>query len=130
MPRTTNLVHPRRHEQLDKHSNFYNTTCTLEVQGGAQDSFGEPTDVWAAVAGLADIPARVSVATGQRQIGERELSQQTYTIVSHIITLKGYYPAAEEKYRAVAGGIVYDIVVIEHDSSNTFTRLRVQKVTT
>lgn len=119
------LIHPRMLVGL---WGFYPSTCTIQVATETQDSVGQPIPAWANLAGHVAIPCRI--APIERASGwEVKASTQTYTVATWKVALRSYYPAIITKMRAVAGGVNYNILAVEHDDQETMTVLQVDVVT-
>ncbi len=116
------LVHPRF---LAGVAILFSDTCTIRepVRTNAK---GDVTTAWDNVAGMENIPCRVSPVDRGREV---RLPEMTYAVTTHYITLQGRYDAIEPHYQAVVGGVEYDIEGIIGDGSDTMTRLAVRVVT-
>lgn len=79
--------------------------CTIQAYVDGTDTYGEPTQTWANVTGLVDIPCSVSLSTGKEVKGK----ENEYGITTHRISLAGTYPTITRLQRAVVGGITYEI---------------------
>lgn len=116
------IVHPGL---LDKLSGFFPATVTIQQNAPTRDDAGQPVEGWGNLAGHVDLPCRVSPSGGK----EVKLENQTYTVSTHVILLKGHYPPIDASMQAVSGGQAYDILLVEHDGQGETTRLTVEVVT-
>jgi SPP1 family predicted phage head-tail adaptor len=103
---------------------FYPSTCAIQERTDTRDALGQPIAEWADVSGMARIACRVAPAKGQ----EIKAQDQTYVKASHVIALAGHYAGINEAMRAVVGGQVYDILLVEHDGQGVTTRLQAEIV--
>ncbi len=74
---------------------------------------------YANVSGLVDLEARVVPVGGSKRMAWA-LSQGA----SHVIYLRGHYPTASVKMRAVSNGTNYNVIAVEHPAE-TMTTLAV-----
>jgi len=105
---------------------YYADTVTIQSRTDTRDSYGQPIPAWANVVALTSLPCRIAAVSAD----ERPGPDKTIVTVSHHISIAGHYPAITVLMRAVAGGVNYNIVAVEHDSEGVTTRLRVKLVTT
>lgn len=120
------LIHPRFLSSLA--ATFYSSTCTIQQATEAQDAYGQPIAAWANVAGLIALPCAIAPISGSPEAAERKREDGTIEIITHHISIAGYYLTITNKMRAVVAGANYDIVGAEVDSHVTMTRLRVALV--
>lgn len=121
----TGLIHPRLFETLT--GTFFDNTCTITPPVEAQNEYGEPATTYPAPlsADYTDIPCTVAPAGGS----ERRTPVQVYAESTHSISLTGYYPLIQTRYRATDGdGVDYDILGVEHDSQLQHTLLHTRIV--
>jgi hypothetical protein len=110
--------------------------CTLSAPDGNFGPSGAPSNTYAPVSGLVNIPCMDSVPSIARvQATEvKELEDIMSKGYRHIL-LDGYYPEASPdgqiptNWLATIDGVVYDLLGVEHDSQNTQTRLELELVT-
>lgn len=86
-------------------ANHFPQTCTIRAATSGTDSFGQPEDTWADVAGQTDIPCSVALAGG-RVVQEKQLE---YGMTTHRISLAGQYLGISRLNRAVVGGVTYQV---------------------
>ncbi len=113
--------------------------CTIQAPTGAVNPDGSPTNSFADVAGLVNIPCTDAVESeGSIQATEvKTLAEIMSKGIRHVF-LNGYYPSIISAatatagvgagWRAVVDGIVYDLMGAEPDSQSTQTRLHLQLV--
>lgn len=116
------IHHPQRLAQL---RHFFPATCTIQERTDTQDAAGQPIPTWSNLAGHVDIPVRVSPAAAQ----EIKRPNGTIAVVTHLLSLRGHYPAVTPRQRAIVADVAYDILAAESDSQGGYTRLRVEIVT-
>jgi head-tail adaptor len=114
------MTMPFIHEDLyDRLGSFYPLTADIKQATQTRDSTGDPVESWATVSGLSAVACRVMPTGG----GERRLTSEIYQRSTHVILLAGYYAAVEAHMRAVVSGVTYAILLVEHDSNSTMTKL-------
>ena len=119
---------------------FVKATVTFQTPLDTSAGFtqtGFPTGAYVDVPGLTDLQAMVAPTSILRVSGNtiKSLSEQEALNSSHVL-LGGYYPDAEDAWRAggraVINGLTYennDILAVESDSQKTQTRMAVRVVT-
>lgn len=119
---------------------FEKATVTFEAPVATEAGYsgsGFPTGAFLPVAGLTDIVAMVAPTSISNVSGRtaKSIDQQEASNSSHVL-LGGYYPDAEEVWRAggraVINGVLYennDILAVESDSQQTQTRMAVRVLT-
>ena len=117
------IVHPRWLEEL---SGLFPSTCTIQSAADTNVKGDIIKAPWTDVAGLVDLPCRVSPADPGREVRGAD---QTYMVTTHYITLQGRYAGILPHMRAVVGGVAYDIEGVSGDGSGTMTRLAARVVT-
>lgn len=116
------IVHPSRLTQL---ADFFPSTCTIQQRTDVRDSEGQGVPTWAAVAGLSNLPCRISPRNGREVRGREE----TYAEATHFISLRGVYATIVAKMRAMVGSTAYDVLAAETDGQSAYTRLATRIVT-
>jgi len=116
------LIHPHLLEHLEE--TFFPSLATIQAVTLTQDSYGEPAEAWANLAGHVDIPCAIAPASAR----ERASASMTVAETTHTTILAGEYLTVTPVHRAVVDGTVYDIVGVERDSHSTMTRLRLRIV--
>lgn len=99
----TSFIDSRRNAALA--ANFHPSLCTIQASTTSTDSFGQPSQTWANVAGLVDIPCSISLTSGREAKGK----QMEYGMTTHRIALNGIYATITRLHRAVVAGVTYDI---------------------
>jgi head-tail adaptor len=111
---------------LDHLANFYPSTVTVQEATEVQGATGDITLNWANKAGHVDLPARIG-PSGGREIRQDD---QTYSVSTHTIGLRGNYPLVTVEDRVLADdGTIYDIMAAESDDQDASTYLYVEVVT-
>jgi len=117
------IIDPRMLTQL---GNFYPSMATIQESMEVQDGSGDVTLVWANKAGHVDLPCRIG-PSGGREIRQEN---QTYSMSTHTIGLRGNYPLVTVEDRAVDdGAVIYNILAVESDDQDASTYLYVEIVT-
>lgn len=106
---------------------FYPSECTIQEPTEIQDDTGHPVASWSDLAGHVNMPCRLSPISGRA--GEIRTPAQTYTEASHVVELTRTVPDVTTKMRAVVDGVIYDIVLIEHDGQGVSARILTELVT-
>lgn len=108
----------------------FNRTVTFQQQSQTVSSAGEITDnAWSDVAGLVNIPCFIEpIYLGGAERGKQVVFDQIYVKYRYTVMLNGFYPAIEERYRAVINGAIYVIEAVDSDICDVFTTLTCQKV--
>jgi len=125
MATPTPIKHPKRRQQA---ASFHPLRITIQEQGGGtRNNRGVPSNTWADVEGLVDLPASLDNRSSSNEAGSGE--GETVNATEEIL-LQNYYPTITEQHRAVDGaGLIYNIVLVSHDAQLTYTLLKVTKVT-
>lgn len=89
-------------------------------------SSGAPSGSWTDVTDLADIACMAAPRSDGGQENRMPGEVQSRNL-KHVL-LDGYYPAVEERYRAVIDGVAHNVVSVEHDSQHQMTRVYCEKV--
>lgn len=116
MDSRSHLIHPQLLLNL---ADFYPQVGTVQRLNAAQDTYGQPVEMWQTISGLADIPCRVSPVS----VSEANTAEQTYGTITHRVALRGYYPGIDERMRFVSGGQAYDIQGAQSDPQSRSTYL-------
>lgn len=112
-------------------SDYYPSSVTFErATETADPETGQPIKVWAPVAGLTALAARVapvvptSVTAGETRTGEAAWATNAWHI-----SLPAYYPSIEPTDRvAMDDGRRFNVLGIEHDGNLQLTRLEAEEV--
>lgn len=99
----TSFIDSRRNAALT--ANFNPSLCTIKAPTAGEDAYGQPTQTWANVTGLVNIPCSIALSSGREVKG----TQNEYGITTHRIALNGVYPTITRLHRAVVDGITYEI---------------------
>ena len=84
---------------------------------------GNPSEAWADVSGLVDIPCAIAAAAAD------ENRSPAYATRTHTALLDDSYTAIDPTvHRFLSGGVGYDILGVEHDSQGITTRLHLREV--
>ena len=111
------IIDPRMLTQLQS---FYPSTVTIQEATEVQDGTGDITLNWMNKAGHVDLPARIG-PSGGREIRQDD---QTYSVSTHTIGLRGNYPLVTVEDRAVDdNGVIYGIMAVESDDQDASTYL-------
>lgn len=114
--------------------------CTAQAPDGSFNPDGTPSNNYANVAGLINIPCMDAVlAPGNIEATEKlELEEILSSSFRHVM-LNGYYPAffttssgmggAPKGWRVIVDGVIYNLMGAEPDSQNTQTRLKLELAT-
>ena len=86
-------------------ANHFPQTCTIQALTAGTDAYGQPTETWANVAGMVDIPCSVALAGGRVVEGK----QMQYGMTSHRISLAGQYLGISRLNRAIISGVTYQV---------------------
>lgn len=104
---------------------FFPAKVTIQKDtGAARTATGGTTASWTNVADHVDIDGAIAPVAAD----ERREPGTTFADVTHRILLEGHYPDITERMRAVAGGITYQIMGVEHDQTQTLTALNTRIV--
>lgn len=115
------LISPQLLNAID---HFFPQRCTIQDRVSVRDDHGQPRAHWVSIPQLSDIPCRIAPSGGQ----EIKRPDQTYVVSTHNIALKGRYTGITEEMRAVIDGQAYDILLVQNDSQNVITWLKVEIV--
>ncbi len=115
------LIHPKMKDFLPEQ---YPDLCTIQELTEDTDEWGETTYEWQNLAGHIGLPALIAPSGGR----EVKQDDKTYTVSDFYISLKGYYPGIDETMQAVVSGQEYNVLLVEHASRQTRTRLTVEVV--
>ncbi len=103
-------------------STHFPATGTVQLKT-VKNTKGNPTNVWADVAGLVNIACLIAADTA----GEVRLP--AFADRTHLALLAGDFTTIEPaNHRFVSGGVNYDILGVEHDSQGITTRLSLREV--
>jgi len=117
------IIHPSLLGELAAAGHFPDTGT---VQAAARARVGyEVALTWADVAGLVDLECAQSPMSAD----ERRSEDHTYSEATHKVLLAGYYTGITTDMRWVSGGVNYDILAVEYEQQDTYTRMRVRLVT-
>lgn len=124
----TRILHDRALAALSP--SFFRASC--DIQESTQTNVGGTvTDSWSDVAGLTGLDCAIAPAGG----GESRRSQPYLTVENetHTVLVAGYHSGITSGHRAVVttpGGetLALNVLLVEHDSANTMTRLRCEEV--
>ena len=115
------LIHPSLTASL-KVSGHFPSTGTVQVKT-VTNTKGNPSEAWADVSGLVDIPCAIAPASAD------ENRSPAYATRTHTALLAGNYTAIDPSvHRFLSGGVGYDILGVEHDSQSITTRLHLREV--
>lgn len=117
------IVHPRLLDRLAP--SYFPSRVTIQAKMPTRTGTGAEVPGWAAVAGLANIPASIA----PRSAEERRASSLTVAEATHTCVLAGAFPTITPQHRALGGGDAYEIVGVELDSQAVMTRLGLRAVT-
>lgn len=117
------LIHP---DLLDSLHRAYPAVVNIQVNTPTKRPNGELVDNWANHAQLGVINGLLAAALPRNERRGPALTVQTAT---HVLDLRGHYPAIEVTHRAVIGGAAYNIAAVVHDSQSAQTRLELEIVT-
>ena len=112
------LMHPRLLSTLGR---LYPSLCTVQTNTPVQDTYGQPIEAWAALAGHVDLPCAIRPAPVAG--GEVRRPDQTIVTAPYHVALPGYYSTITEAMRLTSGGRTYNILRVEHDQMRQTTRL-------
>ena len=124
-----NLLNSKLFQAL---SAFYVDTATIQSvtealtpSGQKILNYSDNSGTWSNVAGMVNLAARITSAGG----GEIKSPNLVWSKATHIVHLTGYYPSIDSKMRVVdQTGLAYDILLVNHDSTNSITSLVCQVV--
>ena len=103
-------------------SGHFGATGTVQVKT-VTNTKGNPSDVWANVSGLVDIPCAIAAAAAD------ENRSPAYATRTHTALLDDSYTTiAPGVHRFLSGGVGYDVLGVEHDSQGITTRLHLREV--
>ena len=118
------LIHPSLTASL-KASSHFPATGTVQVKT-VTNTKGNPSEAWADVGGLVDIPCAIAPAV---MGGVDEKRAPAYAERTHRALLDGNYTAIDPSvHRFLSGGVGYDVLGVEHDSQSITTRLHLREV--
>lgn len=98
---------------------------TVQTLTGTRVATGQTIPSPADLAGHVNLACRLSPLRAGEMPGAI-----TVTANALYATLAGYHPAITTAMQFVVGGVAYNIRAVEHDGTNTVTRLVVEQVTT
>ena len=119
----TDILHP---EMMTRLADFFPSTATIQYPVETRDPLsGEISVVWT------DLPGHVGLGCANGPSGGVEVAQpdQTYVVANFTVALQGVYPSITEKMRAVIDGVPYEILLVQHGSHGTKTRMLTRLVT-
>lgn len=117
------LIHPGLTEALTA-SGHFPATGTVQVKT-VTNPLGNPTNAWANVAGLVDLPCLLEAAAADE---ERE-PEFAYATRTHKALLDDAYTAIDvTAHRFVSGGTNYEILGVQFDSQGATTTLHLREV--
>ena len=115
------LIHPSLTASL-KTSGHLGATGTVQLKT-VTNTKGNPSDSWANVSGLVDIPCAIAPASAN------ENRVPAYATRTHTALLDDSYTAIDPAvHRFLSGGVGYDVLGVEHDSQGATTRLHLREV--
>lgn len=124
----TKILHDSLLAKLDP--SFFRATCTIQAVTRTNVG-GVVSEDWVDVAGLVALPCAIAPAGG----GEQRRAQPYITVEreTHTVVVAGYYTGVTAGHRALVatpGGesLTLNVLLVEHDSANTMTRLRCEAV--
>ena len=118
------LIHPDLAASLAA-SGHFPSTGAVQVKT-VTNTKGNPSDSWADVSGLVDIPCAIAPAV---MGGVDEKRAPAYAERTHRALLDDSYTAIDPSvHRFLSGGVGYDILGVEHDSQGITTRLHLREV--
>ncbi|MEE9401254.1 MAG: head-tail adaptor protein [Dehalococcoidia bacterium] len=121
------LIHPRMLPSLT--TTFYVSLCTIQESTPTRDAGGQPILAWANLAGHVDLECSIApISPGSPEAAEKHRPDGTIVIATHHLTFASIYTSIFPNMRAVAAGVAFDILSVEHDSHGTMTRLRLEIV--
>ena len=115
------LIHPGLTAALTV-SGHFGATGTVQVKT-ITNTKGNPSEAWANVAAMVDIPCAIAAATSDEQRAMPAYAERT-----HRALLDGDYTIDPADHRFVSGGTNYDILGVDHDSQSATTRLHLREV--
>ena len=98
---------------------LFEQRVTIQRRAVGQDSFGQPVDDWENVAGMVDLPCVIFPSGGQ----EVKREEGAYAVSTHNIQLQHARPSITTAMRAVSGGVVYDVLLVETDPMGLSSKL-------
>lgn len=106
--------------------------CQVQQLTPTQDAIGGQIKTWTALVGHEAIPCAIGARGSVPSRAGSETRSATQTEVRRVryVNLQGYFPKVVSLMRAVVDDDVYNILAVEHDSLNTYTRLDCEIVTT
>ena len=121
----TSLIHPGLTTALTR-SGHLGATGTVQLKT-VTNTLGNPSETWANVGGLVDIPCLVAAAVTAG--ADEQRAMPAYATRTHRALLDGDYTTIDPAdHRFVSGGVNYDILGVEHDSQSATTRLHLREV--
>jgi hypothetical protein len=115
------IIHPGLTASLTT-SGHFPATGTVQVKT-VTNTKGNPSESWANVSGLVDIPCAIAAAAAD------ESRSPAYATRTHTALLDDSYPAIDPTvHRFLSSGVGYDILGVEHDSQGATTRLHLREV--
>ena len=118
---TRRIVDPRFAATM---GDYYPSLCTIQEDVGVQDANGAVVSNWQNLSGHVDVPCALGPSKGD----EIKQQDETYAVSNFTLSLRGWYPLADETMRAVVDGVVYDIALAQSSSHDVMTRLLVRRV--
>lgn len=110
------------------------SVCTFLLPDGSLGPSGAPSNVFALIVGLTNIPCMDAPKSIDRILADemRQTPEIQAEALRHVL-LNSWYPAAKDAWRAGAqatvDGVMYNVVGVEDDSQNTQTRMTLQLAT-
>lgn len=131
MPRAgSSIVSPKAAGALGAH---FPDTVTIRIATDGTTNLGAPTETFADLAGHVDLPCALAPNAPDAARGDRgrevDTGDGTWVDASHTIEMPAHRPAITEKMQAVVAGVTWSILLVEHDSMGSMTRLWVHRIT-
>lgn len=104
---------------------YFPASCQLQSATAPQDDYGDPIEEWENTG--SPMKCRVE-PRGDVSTGEVRRSDGTIAVDAKVISLDHYEPSATRKMQAVADGITWNILAVDHDAQHTRTKLTVELV--
>ena len=111
------IIHPGLLEHIEAQGHFPNTGTVQDFTIVRVD--GEPTAVFANLAGHIDLPCAVAALTSV----EIEALDKTIADSTHKAGFIAYYPLILASYQFISDGVTYEITGVASDQHDTMTRL-------
>lgn len=122
---TRPLIHPRLLGSVGDQR--YPSAASLFIVIDGRDAYGQPTNQEEIPVVGVDVSA-IECRIAPVSASEPRSADQTISIATHRVALRGSYPQIEATWRVHIDGVGYNILSVDHDGNHQSTYLNVELV--